>query len=78
MTDEAPKTRKPRKAQGPRTPKPYHLLIRVAGVELNKDDVSIEVVTDPEKLLELMTSGNMEGAIYKKFTPTAKAAAAAA
>lgn len=74
------KTKKARKVQGPRTPKPYHLLIRATDengdtIQLSKDRVTVEVVTDPGALLELMTSGNMEGAVYKKFTPSVKAAA---
>lgn len=82
MADEAPKTRKPRKAQGPRVAKPFHLLIRATDAEgntiqLHKDRISIEVVKDASVLLELMTEGNMDGAVYKKFTPPSEAKPAA-
>lgn len=69
---EAPK--KKRKAQGPRTVKPLHLLIRVQdengeAIALNKENTSVEVVKDPATLLEMLTGGDMQGAFYTKFTP---------
>lgn len=75
---------KRKKPQGPRTVKPFHLLIRVNGddgqpLQLNKSQVTIEVVKDPAVLLEMLTGGEgMNGAVYKQFTPPVESKAPAA
>lgn len=72
---EATTTKKTRKAQGPRVAKPFHLLIRATDeqgepIVLNQSNVTIEVVKDPAVLLTMLTGGtDMQGAVYKQFTP---------
>lgn len=79
---EAPKTRKRGAQKGqPRIQKPFHLLISAVDengntIELHNDRVQIEVVKDPAVLLTMLTTGNMNGAVYKQFVPPAAAAPA--
>lgn len=66
--------KKKRKPQGPRQVKPFHLLIRATDengetIPLSRDRVTVEVVKDPAVLLDLITGGDMDGAVYTKFTP---------
>jgi hypothetical protein len=83
MATEENKAPKKRKAQGPRQVKPLHLLVRINDeqgnpIQFDKSQVSVEVVKDPQVLIDLLTGGGMEGATYVRFTPPADKAPAAA
>jgi hypothetical protein len=73
-TEAAPKKKRGARAGAKRVVRPLHLLVRVTDtdgtiLQFDKSQVSIEVVKDPQVLIDLLTGGTMEGATYVKFMP---------